>query len=484
MAEHIDVTTLTQDRLNELLRQLHESSEEIAAQTAECTSLQNDVARARQAQSQAPDTPGQPAPQASQHIRYAVSLLRGPAMDWWRVIVTNPMDYANLPTREGQTGPWAPSYFVEVPQYRTWDAWCADGGASHSLIYNAMARKLRLPLDRCLPEIDARRVGSTPLAIRERVDRVGIRCGGNFTFSQEMLATTLDRTDILLSRDWLRRHNPRIDWTTGDCTVRVNGNNIALPRWGSPESSSVRVNAITMKHAVAAGADVYASDIREAEAVDKGGDLHKRLASVPDDLAALLKQYSGIFPDVMLTGLPPQRLQDHRIEIRVNPPDCPKTAFRTCYGSFEYTVMPFGLTNASAIFQMAMNESFHPLLDKCVIVYLDDILIYSPNRAQQLQDIEAAFKIPSENRLLTKASKCEFFQDRVGFLRHIISAEGVEIDPKKIAMIQAWHAPTNLTELHRFFSFVNYVRRFVLDMVKLTTPLTDLLRKGVEYTWG
>ncbi|CAI7784995.1 unnamed protein product [Closterium sp. NIES-53] len=146
--------------------------------------------------------------------------------------------------------------------------------------------------------------------------------------------------------------------------------------------------------------------------------------------------------------------------------------------------MPFGLTNAPATFQMTMNEAFRLLLDKCVIVYLDDILIYSPDRALHLQDIEADFKLLSENRLLTKASKCEFLQDRLEFLGHIISAEGVEIDTKKIATIQAWHAPTNLTELQSFLGFVNYVRRFVPDMAKLTAPLTDLLRKGVEYTWG
>ncbi|CAI7876737.1 unnamed protein product, partial [Closterium sp. NIES-54] len=98
-------------------------------------------------------------------------------------------------------------------------------------------------------------------------------------------------------------------------------------------------------------------------------------------------------------------------QIRVNPPDCPKTFFRTRYGSFEYTVMPFGLTNAPATFKMTMNEAFHPLLDKCVIVYLDDILIYSPDTAQHLQDIEAVFKILGESRLLTKASKSEFLQD-------------------------------------------------------------------------
>ncbi|CAI7923992.1 unnamed protein product [Closterium sp. NIES-54] len=379
MAEHIDVTTLTRDRLNELPRQLHESSEEIAALTAERTSLQNDVALAQQAQSQAPSTPTQPAPQASQHgsvgqpasaasdgvvrhdgdddhgtthpeatnaarsqprvtisaltndlalpppmplkpqrppcfdpsqrggptvqawlftlnvffyanyvskdtakIHYTVSLLRGPAMDWWCVIVTKLMDYATLPTREGQNGPWAPSYFVEVPQYCTWDAWCVGLRARFEPIAASIAARQKL-------------------RTWHQLDRLRIRCGGKSMFDQEMLATTLDRTDILLGRDWLRRHNPLIDWTTGDCTVRVNSNNIALPRWGSPESSSVRVNAITMKRVVAAGADVYAVDIREAEAADKGGDLHNLIADVPDDLATLLKQYIGIFPD----DLPP-----------------------------------------------------------------------------------------------------------------------------------------------------------------------------------
>ncbi|CAI7884424.1 unnamed protein product [Closterium sp. NIES-54] len=91
---------------------------------------------------------------------------------------------------------------------------------------------------------------------------------------------------------------------------------------------------------------------------------------------------------------------------------------------------------------------------------------------------------PLLDNLLTKASKCEFLQDILEFLGHVISADGVEIDPKTIATIQAWHAPTNLTELQSFLGFVIYVCRFVPDMAKLTAPLTDLLRKGVESTWG
>ncbi|CAI7811112.1 unnamed protein product [Closterium sp. NIES-54] len=133
---------------------------------------------------------------------------------------------------------------------------------------------------------------------------------------------------------------------------------------------------------------------------------------------------------------------------------------------------------------MTMNEALRSLLDKCIIVYLDDILIYSTVRSQHLQNIEAAFKILSESRNLTKASMCEFLQDRMEFLGHVISADRVEIDPKKIATIEAWHTPTNLTESHSFLGFVNYVHWFVPDMAKMIAPLTDLLRKGVEYTWG
>ncbi|CAI7885476.1 unnamed protein product [Closterium sp. NIES-54] len=96
---------------------------------------------------------------------------------------------------------------------------------------------------------------------------------------------------------------------------------------------------------------------------------------------------------------------------------------------------------------MTMNEAFRPLLDKCIIVYLDDILIYSPDRAQHLQDIETVFTILSENCLQTKASKCEFLQETLEFLGHVILADGVEIDLKKITTIQAWHSPTILTKL-------------------------------------
>ncbi|GJP78818.1 hypothetical protein CLOP_g9086 [Closterium sp. NIES-67] len=151
-------------------------------------------------------------------------------------------------------------------------------------------------------------------------------------------------------------------------------------------------------------------------------------------------------------------------QIRVNEADCYKTAFRTRYGSYEYTVMPFGLTNAPSTFQLTMNEFFRPLLDKCVIVYLDDILIYSTTREAHLRDLEAVFALLQQHRLITKGSKCEFQKQELEFLGHVISIDGVKIDPKKIATIQAWKSPANLRELQSFLGFVNYVRRFIPNM--------------------
>ncbi|CAI7850454.1 unnamed protein product [Closterium sp. NIES-53] len=128
--------------------------------------------------------------------------------------------------------------------------------------------------------------------------------------------------------------------------------------------------------------------------------------------------------------------------------------------------MPFGLTNAPATFHMTMNEAFRPLLDKCVIIYLDDILVYSRDKHQHLADLEEVFTVSDKHGLLTKGSKCVFFQHRLEFWGHAILEAGVEIDPKNLDTVKAWHPPTNIMELRGFLGFVNYVRRFVPDMAR------------------
>ncbi|GJP66375.1 hypothetical protein CLOP_g23308, partial [Closterium sp. NIES-67] len=117
-------------------------------------------------------------------------------------------------------------------------------------------------------------------------------------------------------------------------------------------------------------------------------------------------------------------------QIRIFADDCHKTAFRTRYGGYEYTVMPFGLTNAPSTFQLTMNGVFQNLLDKCVLIYLDDILIYSTTREQHFKDLKAVFQRLQQNRLITKCSKCEILQPELEFLGHVISTESVKIDPR------------------------------------------------------
>ncbi|CAI7836634.1 unnamed protein product, partial [Closterium sp. NIES-53] len=167
-------------------------------------------------------------------------------------------------------------------------------------------------------------------------------------------------------------------------------------------------------------------------------------------------------------------------QIRVEPSDCANTAFRTRYGSFEYTVMPFGLTNAPATFQMTMNEAFRPLLDKCVIIYFDDILVYSRDKQQHLADSEEVFTVLDKHRLLTKGSKCEFLQDRLEFWGHVILEAGVKIDPKKLDTVKAWHPPTNITELQSFLGFVNYTVRKNCPHVFVVEQKCALLSTGIK----
>ncbi|GJP30402.1 hypothetical protein CLOM_g1076 [Closterium sp. NIES-68] len=171
-----------------------------------------------------------------------------------------------------------------------------------------------------------------------------------------------------------------------------------------------------------------------------------------------------------------------RRPIRVTAEDCHKTAFRTHYGSYE--VMPFGLTNAPSTFQMIMNGIFRGLLDKCIIIYLDDIVIYSRNKEQYLKDLDAVFTLLHKNRLITKGSKCDFLKQELEFLGHIISTEEVKIDPKKIKTIQEWKPPSNIKELQSFMGFVNYFRQFIPNMAGLSAPLTDRLKDNDCFWWG
>ena len=172
----------------------------------------------------------------------------------------------------------------------------------------------------------------------------------------------------------------------------------------------------------------------------------------------------------------------HQLKIRSE--DVPKTAFKARYGHYEFLVMPFGLTNALVVFMDLMNRIFQPYLDQFVIVFIDDILIYSGSKEDHEEHLRVVLQILRENRLYAKFSKCQFWLDSVAFLGHVISAEGVYVDPQKIEAIVNGKPPTNVTAIRSFLGLAEYYRKFVEGFSKLAAPLTKLTRKEEKFLWS
>ncbi|XP_073155705.1 uncharacterized protein [Henckelia pumila] len=170
-------------------------------------------------------------------------------------------------------------------------------------------------------------------------------------------------------------------------------------------------------------------------------------------------------------------------QIRVHPRDIHKTAFRTHEGHYEFTVMPFGLTNAPSTFQASMNSVCQPFLRKFVIVFFDDILVFSKSMVDHLTHLQMVLSCLRKHSFFAKRSKCSFAQTSIHYLGHIVSVKGVEPDPDKIFAIQQWPTPTTVKTLRGFLGLTGFYRRFVKGYSHMASPLTDLLKKD-HFSWS
>jgi hypothetical protein len=170
-------------------------------------------------------------------------------------------------------------------------------------------------------------------------------------------------------------------------------------------------------------------------------------------------------------------------QLKIWESDIPKTTFHTRYGLYECTVLSFGLTNALAYFMYLMNKVLMEYLDKFVVVFIDDILIFSKMEEEHQKNLRIVLEKIRSNQLYAKFSKCEFWLAEVTFLRHVISIGGVSVDPSKVKDMLNWVPLTNASEIRSFLGLAGYYRRFIKDFSKIAKLMTRLLEKNTDFDW-
>ncbi|WVZ64083.1 hypothetical protein U9M48_013652 [Paspalum notatum var. saurae] len=171
-------------------------------------------------------------------------------------------------------------------------------------------------------------------------------------------------------------------------------------------------------------------------------------------------------------------------QMKIQEEDIPKTAFVTRYGHHEFTVVSSGLTNAPAYFMNMMNLILMEELNQFVVVFIDDILIYSENRKEHEKHLRVVLEKLRKNRLYGKFSKCEFWLKKVALLGHVLTAEGVSVDPKKIEVVSNWKTPRNVTKIRSFLGLARCYRRFIENFSKIAKLMTELLKDKVSFEWN
>nr|GEX67840.1 hypothetical protein [Tanacetum cinerariifolium] len=304
-------------------------------------------------------------------------------------------------------------------------------------------------------------------------------------FKIDLLPTRLGSFDVIVGMDWLSYHRAiivcyekivRIPLPNGEI-VEIHGER---PEKDPKSLSCIKANEVRIDniHTVCDFPEVFPNDLTGLPPKDGALRMcidYRELNKLTIKNRYLRPRIDDLFDQLQgACYFSKIDLRSGYHQLRVREEDIPKTAFRTRYGHFEFTVMPFGLTNASAVFIDLMNRVCKPYLDKFLIVFNDDILIYSRLEEEHEDHLKTILDLLKKEELYAKFLKCEFLLKEVHFLRHVVNREGIHVDPSKVESVKNWKTPESPTEIRSFLGLAGYYRRFVENFSKIAKPLTQL----------
>jgi hypothetical protein len=216
----------------------------------------------------------------------------------------------------------------------------------------------------------------------------------------------------------------------------------------------------------------------------KDKDLHLCVDYRPLNAVMIKNMYPLPHIDILFDQLAGVQVFSKIVQIQICVEDIPKTAFSMRYGLYEYLVMSFGLTNVQAHFMYLMNSVFMLELDKFVMVFIDDILVYSKSTDEHEEHMRVVLQRLRDHQLYAKFSKCEFWINEVPFLGHVISPEGITVNLGKVRDALDWKPPKSMHQVRSFLGLAGYYRRFILNFSMISKPIIELLKKGSKYVWS
>ncbi|GJZ40004.1 putative reverse transcriptase domain-containing protein [Tanacetum coccineum] len=307
----------------------------------------------------------------------------------------------------------------------------------------------------------------------------------NQPFKIDLMPIKLGSFDVVISMDWLSKYHARIIYDEKVVHIPIDGETLIIRGdriTKKKKSDEKRLEDIPV---VREFPEVFPKDIPGLPPVRQ---VEFQIDLIPKATPTEVLSNQVLHPGELLSYLLKRKtdpsecssvyskidLRSSYHQLRVRDEDIPKIAFRTRYGHYEFQVMLFGLTNALAVFMDLMNRVCKPYLDKFMIVFINDILIYSRNEEEHANHLRMILELLKKEKLYAKFSKCDFWIRIVQFLGHLIDSQGLHVDPAKIEAVKDWASPTTPTKVRQFLGLAGYYRRFIKDFSKIAKSLTEL----------